>query len=412
VTVNDAPAPSMLAVGALTKLFRSRDGIAGGVVEASFTVPQAAFFTLLGPSGCGKTTTLRCIAGLERPDAGRISIADDAVFDAAAGVMQPVHRREIGMVFQSYAIWPHMSVAENVSFPLRISRTRRFGRAEIETRVRRALAMVDLAGFESRPATQLSGGQQQRLALARAVIREPKLLLLDEPLSNLDAKLREEMRVELKGLQQRLGITTVYVTHDQAEALALSDIVAVLDRGRIVQIGSPDAIYHEPNCEFVAGFVGAANVLHGRVVDGAGGGNIVAVRLTDGTILKCRANESFRAGDDVAVAVRPEAIRIDTQPAAPSDDNRLIARVQSRTFLGQSVTLRVAAADTTILVSSDAETRLAPGDDVALAFPARRCIALAADRSHPGISGLPPPLEEPVPNAVTTTGLSAARRRD
>jgi iron(III) transport system ATP-binding protein len=373
----------MLSVSGLTKLFRSRDGIAGGVVEASFAVPQAAFFTLLGPSGCGKTTTLRCVAGLERPDAGRISIADQTVFDAAPGVMLPVHRREIGMVFQSYAIWPHMSVAENVSFPLRISRTRRFRRAEIDMRVRRALAMVDLSGFETRPATQLSGGQQQRLALARAVVREPKLLLLDEPLSNLDAKLREEMRIELKGLQQRLGITTVYVTHDQAEALALSDVVAVLDRGRIVQIGSPDAIYHEPNCEFVAGFVGAANLLRGRVIDGAGGAGTIAVRLNDGTILKCRVGAPFRAQDEVAVAVRPEAIRIDSGPSVPSDDNRISARVQSRTFLGQSVTLRAAAAGTTILVSTDAQTKLAPGDEVALVFPARRCVVLPTGASRP-----------------------------
>jgi iron(III) transport system ATP-binding protein len=386
-----APPPPMLSVSGLTKLFRSRDGITGGVEEASFAVPQAAFFTLLGPSGCGKTTTLRCVAGLERPDAGRISIADQTVFDAGPGIMLPVHRREIGMVFQSYAIWPHMSVAENVSFPLRISRTRRFRRAEIDMRVRRALAMVDLSGFETRPATQLSGGQQQRLALARAVIREPKLLLLDEPLSNLDAKLREEMRLELKGLQQRLGITTMYVTHDQAEALALSDIVAVLDRGRIVQIGSPDAIYHEPNCEFVAGFVGAANLLRGRVIDGAGAADTIAVRLNDGTVLKCRAGATFRSQDQVAVAVRPEAIRIDSGPASPSDDNRISARVESRTFLGQSVTLRAAAAGTTILVSADAQTKVAPDDDVTLAFPARRCVALPAGASKPEASGPPPP---------------------
>ena len=376
----NGPVAPMLSVSELAKLYAPlRDGIAGGVAEISFTVPQGAFFTLLGPSGCGKTTTLRCIAGLEHPDSGRISIAGEIVFDSAAGVMVPVHRRNIGMVFQSYAIWPHMSVFDNVSFPLRISRARRYVGTEIKARARRALEMVDLSGFDSRSATQLSGGQQQRLALARALIHEPKLLLLDEPLSNLDAKLREEMRVELKRLQRTLGVTAIYVTHDQAEALALSDSIAVLDRGRIIQIGSPDEIYHEPNSEFVAAFVGAANVFHGRLVSDGGQPDVVSVRLADGTILHCRPGRGVRGHADLAVAIRPEAIRIGTQPAVSPSGNVLSGRVQSRTFLGQTVTLQVAAADTVVQVTADPQTKFAPGDEVALEFPVSRCIAVPAN---------------------------------
>jgi iron(III) transport system ATP-binding protein len=380
--MSDENSTPMLSVEGMTKLYiPMRESIAGGVADATFTVPRGAFFTLLGPSGCGKTTSLRCVAGLERPDRGRISIAGEIVFDSASRVMVPVYRRDIGMVFQSYAIWPHMSVAENVSFPLRINKRRRYGSAEIATRVRRVLEMVDLSGFENRPATQLSGGQQQRLALARAVIHEPKLLLLDEPLSNLDAKLREDMRVELKQLQQRLEITTIYVTHDQSEALALSDLIAVLDRGRIVQIGTSDEIYYAPNSEFVASFVGAANLFRGRLVDGANGPDMVGLCLMDGSVLRCRAKQKFLPQDDLAVAVRPEAIRVQTKPIEGSSDgdNILHGRIESRTFLGQTVSLRIATAGTLINVTADPETKLVPGAEVILVFPIRRCILVRAN---------------------------------
>jgi iron(III) transport system ATP-binding protein len=375
--MTDSRAP-MLDVEGLVKLHAApRGAAAGGIAAATFAVPSGAFFTLLGPSGCGKTTTLRCLAGLEIPDAGRISIAGQIAFDAQAGITIPVHRRDIGMVFQSYAIWPHMNVFDNVSFPLRVSRTRRYGRAAITERVGRVLAMVGLAGYERRPATDLSGGQQQRLALARAVIREPKLLLLDEPLSNLDAKLREEMRIELKRLQRTLGITTVYVTHDQAEALALSDQVAVLDRGHIVQIGSPDTIYNAPNSEFVASFVGSANLLRGRVVERTGPSRSLRVKLADDTIIRCPCGDALDGAHEVAVAVRPEAIRIEAVAGrAPSEDNRMLGRVTNRTFLGQCVTLEVAAAGTTVRVAVDAESTAAPGERVVLVFPVRRCIAV------------------------------------
>src|SRR5262249_32348383 len=268
----------MLRVEGLTKIFdNATDQIAGGIRDASFALEPGTFFTLLGPSGCGKTTTLRCIAGLETPDAGVIAVEGRTLFDARARVNVPVEQRSVGMVFQSYAIWPHMTVAGTVALPFTGWKRRRYGRAEIADGVRRALAIVDLDGFEQRPATRLSGGQQQRVALARAIVHEPRLLLLDEPLSNLDAQLRDEMRGERKRRQGKMGITTVYVPRDQSEALALSDRIAVIDRGHISQIGSPQDIYFRPANPFVARFVGATNLLSGRLVNAANGRAAVEV---------------------------------------------------------------------------------------------------------------------------------------
>src|SRR5260370_26413462 len=226
-------------------------------------VPAGKLFTLLGPSGCGKTTTLRSIAGLERPRLGASSVGGNLVYAADKNIFIPPNQRGLGMVFQSYAIWPHMTVFENAAFPLRVGR-KRFGRGELEERVIRVLKTVDLEEMAQREATKLSGGQQQRLALARALGMEPKILLLDEPLSNLDAKLRERMRFELKRLQRQLRITTVYVTHDQSEALALSHSIAGISEGHIQQIGAPREIYERPRSQFVAAFVGTTNFLDGR----------------------------------------------------------------------------------------------------------------------------------------------------
>src|SRR5690606_29382058 len=242
----------MLTVTDLGQEFALQDGrVVKALDDVGFTIERGKFYTLLGPSGCGKTTTLRSIAGLEHPDRGRIVIDGTPVFDSARQILVPSNRRRIGMVFQSYAIWPHMDVFENVAFPLRVG-NQRHREADIAERVRRTLATVHLEGFEHRPATRLSGGQQQRLALARALVIEPQLLLLDEPLSNLDAKLRESMRLELRRIQSELGITTVYVTHDQTEALAMSDTIAVMQNGRIVQQGDPQSIYSRPATRFVA----------------------------------------------------------------------------------------------------------------------------------------------------------------
>src|SRR5579872_1593342 len=251
----------MLHVTDLEKRFSMRDSdVVRALDGVTFTVPEGSLFTLLGASGSGKTTTLRSVAGLERPDAGLIEIGDVAVFDGSRALFVPPNKRDLGMVFQSYAIWPHMTVFDNVAFPLRVKRK---GRAEIRDAVERTLTLMNMEHLAKRSATLLSGGQQQRLALARAIVGSPRLLLLDEPLSNLDAKLRERMRFELKRLQVETGITTVYVTHDQMEALALSDEIALMHEGRIVQQGSPAQIYHAPASAYVADFIGSTNLLQG-----------------------------------------------------------------------------------------------------------------------------------------------------
>ena len=244
--------------------YESTEGRVHAVRGIDINVERGQFYTMLGPSGCGKTTTLRAVAGLERPSDGTVSINDELVFSGEQHIMVPPYKREIGMVFQSYAIWPHMDVFNNVAFPLQEMKGR-FSKAEIREKVLQVLDLVQLSGYEDRPAPFLSGGQQQRLALARALVREPEVLLLDEPLSNLDAKLREETRAEIRDLVKRVGITTIYVTHDQLEALTMSDVIAVMDQGKIVQEGSPIEIYRTPKVRFVADFIGLTNFIEGRV---------------------------------------------------------------------------------------------------------------------------------------------------
>src|SRR5438874_4855102 len=260
----------MLEVRNLAKSFsagkREARGRVLAVDDVSFEVAAGELFTLLGPSGCGKTTTLRSIAGLEVPDEGEISVGGRVFFSSSPRIQVPANERGLGMVFQSYAIWPHMNVHKNVAFPLEVlPRQQRPSRREIRERVERVLTVVNLDHVAARQATDLSGGQQQRLALARALVMEPPLLLLDEPLSNLDAKLRENMRFELKRLQRELGITGVYVTHDQVEALAMSNRVAVMRDGRLEQVGRPREIYERPRSKFVADFIGTSNFIDGVV---------------------------------------------------------------------------------------------------------------------------------------------------
>jgi iron(III) transport system ATP-binding protein len=279
-------------------------------------VPEGKLVTLLGPSGCGKTTTLRLIAGLERPDAGEIFIGDRCVYSSSRGVFVGAHQRPIGIVFQSYAIWPHMTVVDNVMFPLRVGRSKT-SRKEASRRAREALELVGLHDLADRPAPALSGGQQQRVALARALIREPEVLLLDEPLSNLDAGLRDYMRDEIRSLQQRLHITTVFVTHDQDEALAISDQVVVMKGGQIVETGLPQEIYAWPRREFTARFLGVSNRIRGVVRsisanadDADDDANAeVEVEVAQGT-LRCRACEGLSPGDQVSAFMRPESFSL------------------------------------------------------------------------------------------------------
>jgi len=334
--------------------FHTGDGLAGGIHDASFSLGPGTFFTLLGPSGCGKTTTLRCIAGLEIPDAGSMRLGEKVLFDAFTGTNVPLNRRNIGMVFQSYAIWPHMNVFDNVAFPLQVSRDRQYEKNEIKTLVGEALEKVDLAGFQTRSGTQLSGGQQQRVALARALVRRPALLLLDEPLSNLDAALREEMRKELKRIQRELGITTIYVTHDQSEALDMSDLIAVIHRGNIVQLGTPRDIYFRPATSFVATFVGTANVLGGTLAGRQGRDQTASVRLANGKVLTAILQDDIAEGEPASVLVRPEAVRMrptDSTPAVGS--NRLEGIVVSSSFLGSVTRYDIRVNDTVIQVSTD-----------------------------------------------------------
>jgi iron(III) transport system ATP-binding protein len=364
----------MLRVERLSKIFENvTDQIVGGISDASFALEAGTFFTLLGPSGCGKTTTLRCIAGLETPDEGVIAVHDRCLFDAKARINVPVEERAIGMVFQSYAIWPHMTVAENVAFPLTVAKNRG-KRAEIAAAVRRALAVVDLDGFQERSATRLSGGQQQRVALARAIVHEPGLLLLDEPLSNLDAQLRDDMRGELKRLQSKIGITTVYVTHDQSEALALSDRIAVIERGRIIQIGSPQDIYFRPANPFVARFVGATNLLPGRMLAMSEGRG--RVEVLSGRQIQCVVPQQIDDPSAVSVSIRPESIRLAPQPSATDGDNCLAGRISGVTFLGPTRRVDVMSDGVALQVATAADLPLPADGAVWLLFGPERAVAL------------------------------------
>lgn len=347
---------------------RAADGV-------SFSVDRGAMFTLLGPSGCGKTTTLRCIAGLEKPDQGRIVVDGHTFTSTDEGIDVPVHRRGLGMVFQSYAIWPHLDVYENVAFPLlAVSRRRRSSRSEIRKRVERVLEVVQLAELEKRPATDLSGGQQQRLALARALVMEPPLLLLDEPLSNLDAKLREEMRFELKRLQRELGITTVYVTHDQIEALSMSKYVAVMNGGRIEQIGRPREIYDKPVSRFVADFIGVSNLFPGVITD-AGADEVHTVETEVG-VVRVTAKQVMPRGSQVLVVVRPEQIQIEVSSGEHSD---WVGNVRTRAFVGDAVEHMIRLRNgTDVRVKSAATVSIPPGTAVRLRLPPDGCTAVPA----------------------------------
>ncbi|HWG00471.1 MAG TPA: ABC transporter ATP-binding protein [Trebonia sp.] len=296
----------MIKLTDLAKRYAGRSVTANAVDGIDLEIPEGKLVTLLGPSGCGKTTTLRLIAGLERADHGVIEIGGQVVSDPAHRVFVGPHRRPIGIVFQSYAIWPHMTVIENVMFPLRVARPRP-KRAHARAAAMQALELVGLEDFADRPAPALSGGQQQRVALARALVREPKVLLLDEPLSNLDKGLRGRMRDEIRAVQQRLGITTLFVTHDQDEALAISDDVVVMNGGHVIERGLPQEIYTYPRNEFTARFLGVSNSLDGVVGTVGPDGATVVFGTRSMVCAKCG---DVRPGDRVSVFLRPESFRL------------------------------------------------------------------------------------------------------
>ena len=337
----------------------------------SFSVQPGEQLTLLGPSGCGKTTTLRAIAGLEQPTAGEIRIAGAPVYSSAQHVNIPAEKRGLSMVFQSYAIWPHMTVFENVAYGLRV---RRESKEAIAQKVERALDMVQMRAFSARGASQLSGGQQQRVALARAFVFQPSVLLFDEPLSNLDAKLRADMRIELRELQHRLGITSVYVTHDLEEALAMSDRIVVMKDGLIAQVGSPSEIYNHPRNAFVADFVGSANLIRGRNRTDLAMGDVAALETSSGHVVYGMAH-GRPAGADLTFSIR--TVHLGLSAAKPAGtQNVWPVRVERSVFQGDFTQTHVAWGDQRLVIRGAAMEPLPEGSEAFLSVEPKRVVLL------------------------------------
>ncbi len=344
-----------LRLAGLTKLYNKRAVVEGLDLE----IEAGRFYTLLGPSGCGKTTTLRMIAGLERPDAGAIHLGDQLISSSDQDVFVVPEKRGMGMVFQSYAVWPHMTVAGNVEFPLRL---RGVSAKERRIRVGEVLEMVGLEAYHASSATALSGGQQQRVALARALVYRPEVLLLDEPLSNLDAKLREQMRLELRQIQQRAKITTIMVTHDQIEAMVVSDQVVVMNNGRIEQIGAPESVYHGPRTAFVMNFLGRVNYVPAEVIDRSG---LISLTCAGGMQLRLPDSVELHGaavGQSVTLCLRSEDMTLVSQAERRADDWE--GRVEVATFLGQTVEYFIRIGDARLRTEGQPATRFAEGDSV------------------------------------------------
>lgn len=340
------------------------------VDNVSFTVENGEFLTLLGPSGCGKSTTLFAVAGLDVPTSGKISVDDTVFYDSANNVMVEPESRNCGLVFQSYALWPHMTVGKNLAFPLEI---RKVSKNEQKRRINEALGLVEMQEYVDRYPHELSGGQQQRVALARTLVYEPRLMLLDEPLSNLDAKLRIRARHWLKELQSKLGFTTIYVTHDQVEALSLSDRIAVMQGGKIAQIGTPEEIYGNPANPFVADFIGASNFIDG-VVSAVQDG-MVDVTVAGGATIKAVARGTQVKGQKVQVAIRPEHISVSADGKVSAEvDNLLQATVKDRDYLGARFQYMLALGDAELRMETEDNLE---GDTLFVAFSSSQSISFA-----------------------------------
>ncbi|HLQ33352.1 MAG TPA: ABC transporter ATP-binding protein [Chloroflexota bacterium] len=370
-----APDVPVLELVGLSKRF----GPVLAVDNISFAVQPGEVFTLLGPSGCGKSTTLRLVAGLEQPDQGSLQLRGRTIASATERFFLPPERRNMGMVFQSYAIWPHMTVFENVAFPLQL---RRWPKQKIREAVGQTLATVGLEGLEQRPATMLSGGQQQRVALARALVYNPDILLLDEPLSNLDAKLREHMRVELRTLQRRLGIAVLFVTHDQSEAMALSDRVAVMNAGHIEQLGTPDEVYERPTTTFVRDFLGRAITLE-CVVRRDGGRCWLEMAAAGSSTFSFDGGklDEYAGGGTVYLSCRPEDLQL--LPADAGGANTFRAIVEEVLYLGERVEYRVrAGGSASFLISGPRRERYTIGAELDLLLDTSG-VTLWAGRNEP-----------------------------
>ena len=339
-------------------------GAVAAVDHIDLDIKAGEFFTLLGPSGCGKTTTLRMIGGLERPDAGKVTVGDDVVVSVSDRRFVQPDKRDMGMVFQSYALWPHMTVFENVAYPLKMRGLRK---ADIRDRVEETLRLVGLEGFSSRPSPLLSGGQQQRVALARALVYSPRVLLLDEPLSNLDAKLRVTMRQELKDLQTRVDVTMIYVTHDQTEALSLSDRIAIMNSGRVEQVGTPQQIYLHPATAFAQDFLGQTISIDGRV---DGPGVVKVAGEVENLIHVAMDPAKIAVGDEVTVAIRPEQMLThDTMPSGAEGRNIIRLVVEEATFVGDHYEYKGQVGDTLAVIPLPSNKQYAVGETVYLEFP-------------------------------------------
>ncbi|MGW4464771.1 ABC transporter ATP-binding protein [Micromonospora sp. NPDC004704] len=365
-----SPAPVQLTLAGVTRRFGDFVAVDGIDLE----IPSGEIFALLGPSGCGKTTTLRMIAGLERMDAGRIVMADRVLADAGSGRSLPPERRELAMVFQSYAVWPHMTVAQNVEFPLRM---RRVGRADRRRRVAEILEVTGLSAVADRSATLLSGGQQQRVALARALVYAPDLLLLDEPLSNLDAKLRTQMRHEIRRLNRELGTTMLFVTHDQDEALSLADQVAVMNKGRVEQVGRPVELYERPKTPFVRDFLGRLVMIEGTLARTESGPRVLtrAEGLGQDHVSVDEAPPDLPDGTRVGLFCRPEDLDIRAQGDGEAAPNEIRAVVVSAAYLGDCLEYVLDVGGSTAVVTGTRRSVHAIGDTVLLAVdPARATV--------------------------------------
>jgi ABC-type Fe3+/spermidine/putrescine transport system ATPase subunit len=363
--MEDGVQETILSLVAVSKSF----GAAKAVDRLTLDLKQGEVFTLLGPSGCGKTTTLRQIAGLEHPDQGEIRFAGTVLAAPAKKIFVPPHKRQMGMVFQSYAIWPHLSVFETVAYPLR---ARKIAPREVRERVTKVLDLVGLTGLGDRQGPALSGGQQQRVALARALVYEPKLLLLDEPFSNLDVKLREQMRVEVKRLQRRIGVTILLVTHDQIEALSLSDRIAVMNQGKAEQIGTPQDLYQRPATPFVRDFIGKSITLRTHLESTQGRNHATVVIPGDPVqrlVSHCNYVPEGQPGQQVVVAIRPEDVVVN--PAGkPQETNDLTGRIETLLFIGDRYECQVRMGDDLLMVYAPRNQPLQEGQSVQLRFPA------------------------------------------
>ena len=358
-----------ISIRGVSRFYYSEGKTIKALDDVNLTIPANQIFTLLGPSGCGKTTLLRCIVGLEMPDSGEISIGGELVWSKEKNISMPPEKRGLGMVFQTYAIWPHMNVFDNVAYPLQV---RGVAKEVIRERVAKTLRFVQLEGFEGRPATKLSGGQQQRVALARALVAEPKVILFDEPLSNLDAKLREETRKELRTFLGELQITAVYVTHDRVEALALSDSIAVMRAGRIVEIGTPKKIYFDADHRFVADFIGRANLIKVRVRGEENGCTMAEGGLG---VIAC-ARRDIAEGSEATLCIRPEFIRT-VGGAAPAAKNLVNGRIESLVFVGEALEAEIRVGEELLLAKISPDEKLDVGDAVSFTLDPAHCLLVA-----------------------------------